>query len=331
MIDISVIIVFRNEENYLVDCIRSIEEQFNGSQISWELLLVDGMSQDDGVNLAKAYLATKNYPWQIIENPKKILAAGWNLGIQASKGKYVVRPDAHATLHSGYILNGIKTLDDKKDITAVGGILETKAKGFWGNIIKVALSSKVGVGNSSFRTASKSDYADTAVYALYRIEIFEKVGFFNEYLVRHQDNDMHQRIKNAGGKFYMNVEMVADYYARDSVKKLLKQMFLIGYYLPDVMRGKAVGIRHLAPFLFYLVAIMGLLMNIFFSSIFGNLVLIQFGFYFLIILIDSILKSISQRNLALLLNFFIIPSMHFNYALGTFLGFIRILFSKKKS
>ena len=40
MIEVSVIIVYRNEERYIIDCIRSIEEQFEQSSIAWELILV---------------------------------------------------------------------------------------------------------------------------------------------------------------------------------------------------------------------------------------------------------------------------------------------------
>lgn len=322
MIDVSVIIVFRNEENYIIECIQSIEKQFEKNELRWELLLVDGDSNDKSKELAENYLEHKNFPCQIISNPKKTLATGWNLGIKAAEGNYVVRPDAHAKLNYGYIEEGIKTLHSKPEVTAVGGVLETKARGFWGQIIKVALSSRVGVGNSGFRTASKSDYSDTAVYAVYRREIFNEVGFFNEKLVRHQDNDMHQRIKKAGGKFYMNVEMKADYYARDSVKKLLRQMYLIGYYLPDVMKDGAVGMRHLAPFGFYFtLLLLGILsFNI---PMVKYIIGFQFGLYMLVIGLDSFLKVIQQKKPSLLLNIIIIPLMHLFYALGTFFGLIR--------
>lgn len=330
MKEVSVIIVFRNEESYIKECISSIEEQFVDNKLQWELILVDGNSTDQSLEIAQDYLKTKSFDWQIIPNPKQILAAGWNIGIKAAKGRYVVRPDAHATLHQGYISKGIQTLISKSDVTAVGGLLETKAKGFWGNIIKVALSSKVGVGNSGFRTASKSDYADTAVYALYRREIFEKAGYFNENLVRHQDNDMHRRIKKAGGRFYRNVEMKADYYARDSVKKLFEQMYLIGYYLPDVMGNGALSLRHLAPFVFYFVFFIGLLLFALGFPIFSYLILIQMTLYMAIITMDSLFRIVKEKNPALMLNILIIPLMHICYALGTSFGFIRFI-SKKKT
>jgi len=326
MIDVSVIIVFRDEENYIIECIRSIEEQFEQNELNWELILVDGDSKDQSTVLASKFLKDKSYQNQIIHNPQKTLATGWNLGIKAANGIYVVRPDAHAKLHTGYIEKGIKTLQSKPDVTAVGGVLHTKAKGFWGGIIKVALSSRVGVGNSGFRTATQSGYSDTAVYAVYRKKIFDKVGYFNEELIRHQDNDMHQRIKKSGGKFYMNVEMKSNYYARDSVKKLLRQMYLIGYYLPDVMGNGAVGIRHLAPFGFYMVFVFGLILS-YINPWFGYLATIQIAFYMLIIIIDSLGKVIQQKKPSLLFNIFIIPLMHLFYAFGTLKGFIRKLFN----
>ena len=325
---ISVIIVFRNEEKYIVNCIKSIEQQFNDKD-KWELLLIDGKSTDKSILVAQKYLKKANINFRIIVNEKKILASGWNIGIKEAKGNYVIRPDAHATLHKNYIKEGIKTLEDMPEVTAVGGILETKANGFWGNIIKVALSSKVGVGNSSFRTATKSGFADTAVFAVYRKSIFEKVGYFNEKLVRHQDNDMHKRIKDAGGKFFLNINMKADYYCRDTIPKLLKQMFNIGKYLPMLFGKSSFSIRHLIPFLF----ISSLLILLFLGQLFNPMMFFAatiYLFYLLIVFIDSLINSIKTKNIFVLLNIFIIPLMHLSYGLGTIFGFFKIGFSKIK-
>jgi glycosyltransferase involved in cell wall biosynthesis len=318
---VSVIIVTRNEERYILNCIKSIETQFEKGD-EWELIIVDGMSDDKTKEISYEYLSSVDYEYQILENEKKILSSGWNIGIKNAKGKYVVRPDAHGALHAGYIKYGIDVLEQKSDVTAVGGVLETKAKGFWGDVIKEALSSRVGVGNSSFRTATQSGYYDTAVFALYRKEIFDKVGYFDEKLVRHQDNDMHRRVKEAGGKFYLDIRMVADYYCRDTVSKLLKQMFNIGRYLPDVMSDGSLSVRHFAPFIFY----MALVVLLFFgwvSSVFTWLAFLIFGSYMFVILIDTLLRVVKSKKIPILLNVLLIPSMHVSYAFGTLVGFIK--------
>lgn len=319
--EVSVLIITRNEEKYILDCIKSIENQFENND-NWELIIVDGVSDDNTKKLAKEYLKDVKYSYSLLNNPKKILATGWNIGIKSAKGKYVVRPDAHGALHKNYIKYGMEVLENKQEVIAVGGVLETKAKNFFGNIIKEALSSRVGVGNSSFRTAEESGYYDTAVFALYRKEIFDKVGLFNENLVRHQDNDMHKRIKDTGGKFYLDIRMRADYYCRDTVPKLLKQMFNIGRYLPDIMGDGSLSIRHFAPFIFYITILILMIFGMYWN-VFSNLGLLVFAGYLSVISLDSIIKTIKKKNIGILLNILIIPLMHFNYGLGTLVGLIK--------
>lgn len=316
----SVIIVVRNEANYIIECIKSIERQF--SSCDWELIIVDGYSEDDTFQIASTYLKDKPFSYKLLKNEKKTLAPGWNLGICEARGIYVIRPDAHATLHQGYIQKGVEFLEKHPDITAVGGVLKTVAKTKIGKVIKVALSSRVGVGNSGFRTGVKSGVTDTAVYAVYRKAIFEQVGLFSESLVRHQDNDMHKRIKGVGGKFYLNTDMQADYYCRDTIKKLLTQMFNIGKYLPDVMFTGSLSLRHFIPALFYLCVALGAIVGLWIKEI-KWLTWGTYFFYILIILLDSIINSIKCKDAHLLLNIIIIPFMHFCYAIGTLWGLLR--------
>ncbi|PQB07820.1 hypothetical protein BST83_12150 [Polaribacter filamentus] len=249
MIEITVIVVVRNEENYIINCIKSIERQFSQND-TWELIIVDGISSDNTKLRAKEYLSNQNYNFLILDNLKRTLAPGWNIGIKHSKGKYICRPDAHSKLHNNYIKEGLR-LHSVIDAAAIGGVLSTKSKGYWGEIIKEALSLKMGVGNS-FRSLKSSGYTDTAVYAIYDANIFKKVGYFREDLIRHQDNEMHKRISESEGKFYTSIKMSADYYCRDTIPKLLKQMYNIGKYLPDVFFDNALSLRHLVPLLFVL-------------------------------------------------------------------------------
>jgi glycosyltransferase involved in cell wall biosynthesis len=318
---VSMLLVVRNAEQYINKSLCSLINQ-GFKKNEYEIIIIDGISEDKTKYIAKEILEKENINYTILDNPKLNLSSGWNIGIKNAKGKYIVRPDAHGALHNNYIKYGLEILKEKKDVVAVGGVLETKAKGFWGNIIKEALSSKVGVGNSSFRTAKKSGYYDTAVYAVYRKEIFNKVGYFDENLIRHQDNDMHKRIKDIGGKFYLDIRMKADYYCRDTILKLLKQMFNIGKYLPDVFKIGGASLRHLAPFSFYFFLLLFFILGIF-HNVFLYIGLFIFLLYLSIIALDSFYRSIKKKNISILLNIFIIPLMHMSYALGTFIGLIR--------
>ena len=74
-----------------------------------------------------------------------------NIGIVASRGKYIVRLDAHADYAQDYISKCVYYLE-ATDAENVGGIAETKSHGVVGKAIAKMLSSKFGVGNSHFRT-----------------------------------------------------------------------------------------------------------------------------------------------------------------------------------
>lgn len=321
---ISVLLVARNEEKYILNCIVSIESQFENND-DWELIFVDGDSTDATYSVVTDYLAAVEYKYSILRNPNKILASGWNIALRNSSGKFVIRPDAHGALHPGYIRHGLKVLLENDDITAVGGRLETKAKGFIGSVIKEALSLKICVGNSSFRTSLNSGYYDTAVFAIYRSEIFKRVGYFNENLTRHQDTEMHQRISSAGGKLYMNTQMKADYYCRDSLRGIIGQMFNNGIFLPEIIFQGGAKLRHLAPFGFYF-SVFGLFFASGASIVFHDAAIGLIGIYAAVIFFNAIYLTLAKRNTGVILIFLIIPIVHFSYFAGTFYGFFKYFF-----
>ena len=56
-----------------------------------------------------------------------------------------------------------------------------------GLAVSEVMSSSVGVGNSLFRVSGEERYVDTLPFGAYRREVFDKIGFFDESLVRDQD------------------------------------------------------------------------------------------------------------------------------------------------
>jgi glycosyltransferase involved in cell wall biosynthesis len=323
---VSVIVVFRNEERYLVRCIESVISQFVDHS-RWELILVDGKSFDRSVELVTGLLRNTKISFRLLDNPERTLAAGWNIGLKAAKGKYAIRPDAHAVLKSGYIPKAVETIEKMKDVAVVGGVLETLSDSFSGKMIKEALSMRSGVGNSSFRTGESSGYKDTAVYGLYRMNIFEKVGYFNEKLVRHQDTEMHHRILKNGYKIYMRNDIVASYYCRDSFKAIGKQMYDIGYYFSFLISegaGNSMRLRHWVPLIFY-VLLGAFLIGGFIANQLMYLFCVVSGLYLSVILLESLFRCVRSQSLFPIFAILIIPFMHISYAFGTLTGLLRLL------
>ena len=317
---VTVIVVARNEERHILGCLESIDRQAVEG-VPLEVIVVDGESTDRTVALASRFLDAKTYPHRIIANPKQILAAGWNLGIQAARGLYVLRPDAHAALHPGYIAHGIKVLEGSPTVAAVGGRLVTRASGRVGRAIAIALASKTGVGNSPFRTKTRDGPTDTAVFALYRRELFDRLGTFDESLIRHQDNDFHSRVKRAGEVLHTCTDMVADYHARDSVAGLLRQMYSNGRYMPTIHARGAANARHLAPFACGATVMALLLGALLWPPLAippATAVLIYVGC--IVAEMTSMAIRLSPRDA--LLAGALIPMMHTAYAVGTLIGFL---------
>jgi glycosyltransferase involved in cell wall biosynthesis len=319
MIEVSVIVVMRNEEKYILKCIESIENQFDKND-KWELILVDGMSDDNTVKWAKEYLKNKNFNWKILQNPKKILASGWNIGIQNSTGSYVIRPDAHSELGNNYIQEALDTFK-KFDISVVcvGGVLNNIGEGFIGEAIADLFSSKFGVGNSDFRTGvEKLKFTDTAVFGLYKKKIFNEVGFFDENLKRNQDIALHKKISKLGYKFITNPKMKINYFVRNDIFSLIKKAYNDGYWV--LFSG--FKLRHIIPFLFVLYLFFIPLLYIFI----GKLALLPLVLYLILDIVFALKDGKNLKNTLLLVILY--PIFHISYGMGTFIGFINKLFRK---
>lgn len=267
---VSALIVMRNEQNYIEPSLMSFVNQTYPKD-KYEIIIVDGESTDDTLNIVKRIIqeyATETFKIRIVDNPKRILASGWNIGIQAAKGEYVIRIDAHAEAALDFIEKSVQTILEV-DAACVGGKLDSIPVEGDDLLVSKVLSSSFGVGNSSFRVSDKAGYADTAVYGLYRKTVFDEAGFFDERLVRNQDIDLHSRIKKAGYKFYFNPEIKAVYHTRSSVKKMVKQAFGNGKWnMVLIKKGtSALSLRHLVPFFFVSFLVLSIIGGFFFWPI----------------------------------------------------------------
>ena len=326
---ISALIVCRNEDEYIKLSLQSVLDQDYPND-RYEILVIDGMSDDETVKTAKQ--VTERYRAEhskcpdthFLYNKKKILAAGWNIGIRNSKGKYVFRIDAHSEIPSDYISKCVTTIT-MHDAVCVGGKIESKSIQGEDDTIAKVLSSPFGVGNSSFRVSNTEGYVDTAVYGLYDRQIFDEVGYFDESLVRNQDIELHARIRNAGGKFYFNPEIKSIYYTRNTVKKMLRQAFQNGKWNPIVSQKTkgTLSIRHMIPFVFVLFTGISTILG-FFKRKFWYLELAVLGIHLCLGLVFAKKKTNNPKELAIIP--FLFMALHLTY--GT--GFLTGLFHKSE-
>lgn len=318
---VSALLVTRNEQAYIKKSLMSLIDQTYPKEC-YEIIIVDGESTDDTLKIVDELIKnyrTEVFDIRVINNPKHILATGWNLGIKDAKGDYVVRIDAHGEAASDFIEKNVQTILSVFDAVCVGGRLNTMSLGGDSDIVSKVLSSPFGVGNSSFRISDKAGYADTAVYGLYRKTIFEKVGFFNENYIRNQDIELHSRIRAEGGKFYFNPEINCVYYSRNTIKKMIEQAFGNGKWNMVLLKNQnsALRLRHLVPFVFVLYVIASIILGFFYKFFWflgvGVLILhLIIGLYAAMKKTDKLTEIIKMPLLFLLL--------HTSYGVGYLTG-----------
>lgn len=322
---ISVVMPVYNEEKYIENCIDSLLLQ-DYPQECMEWIFVDGMSSDRTRELIGAYV--EKYPKliKLLSNPNKTVPYAMNIGIKEARGKYIIRLDAHADYNKDYISKCVYYLDTT-DADNVGGVAETKSKGFVGNAIAKMLSSRFGVGNSEFRTNGESGYVDTVPFGAFRREVFEKWGGYDERLTRNQDNEMNYRIRKNGGKIFLSSDIKLSYYCRDSIKGISDMAVKNGMWNVITMKlcPGSMGVRHFIPLAFLLSLIILPIAGIIYHPIWW-LFALEMVLYFALDCFFSAKQASGIKEFFLLVLLF--PIFHITYGAGSLKGILK-LFSKE--
>lgn len=320
---VSIIMPIRNEEAYIAQCIDSLLQQ-DYPQDNMEYIFIDGNSTDQTKSIIKSYMDKYPNLFLVLDNINRTVPYAMNIGIEVARGQYIIRLDAHCEYAKNYISKCVYYLENT-DADNVGGLADTKGKGYIGESLALMLSSTFGVGNSKFRINGKSGYVDTVPFGAFRREIFEKYGNYNIKLTRNQDNEMNYRIRSGGGKIFLASDIHFVYFCRNTISGILEMAFqngkwnIITYFLcPGVMSN-----RHFIPFIsvvVFLVLLVGVYIT---ESIFiKNILYFILGIYLLLNCIFAIqigIKNGIKYTIALLLEF---PLFHFCYGLGSLYAFM---------
>lgn len=246
---VSCILPCRNEEKFIGPCLDSfLATAYPHDQL--ELLVVDGCSNDATREIVEKYSA--QHPWiRLLDNPKRIVPTALNIGIKAATGDVIVRLDAHVVYPPDYIPKCVAALEST-GADNVGGTVVTLPANQTpvAEAIAVGLSHPFGVGNSWFRIGTtEARWVDTVPFGCFRRELFNRIGMFDEELVRNQDDEFNFRIIKHGGRIMLLPDVVSYYYARESPGLAAKMLYQYGFFKPLVARkiGRIVTLRQLVP------------------------------------------------------------------------------------
>jgi GT2 family glycosyltransferase len=194
--------------------------------------------------------------------------------------------------------------------------------------IATVLSSSFGMGNSYFRIGSKEiRQTDTVPFGCFHKSLFEKIGYFDEELIRNQDDEFNGRIIKNGGKIFLIPFVEVNYYGRDTLRKTSKMFYQYGLFKPLVNKklGTPATLRQFVPPLFVATLILTPILlwilpslGILFSSLIALYLLLNFGISFC----EAIRLKRFSVFLLLPVTFFIV---HVSYGWGYLTGMVKIL------
>lgn len=328
---VSVVLPCRNEAKIIRSCLESVVmSDYPKDQL--ELLVVDGRSDDGTRGIVCEF--SKRHPWiRLLDNDRRITPTGMNIGIQSAKGQIVIRMDAHSVYPPNYVSKLVEWIERSK-ADNVGGICITRPANETpkANAIAFGLSHSWGVGNSHFRIGvAEPKWVDTVPFGCYRREVFEKIGLYDEALVRNQDDELNHRLIKHGGRILLVPEIVSYYTARDSLKKLWVMYYQYGYYKPLAVRtiGAVMTARQLVPSAF----VMSLFLTAFLAP-WSYMMAVLFGVIvitYVTLDLSIALSAASERGVRCgLWAVVVFPILHMSYGIGYLKGILDFLVLRKR-
>lgn len=328
---IAVIIPTLNEECFIECCLDSVMQQTYPFE-DMDIMIVDGGSKD--CTQEKVSRISEKYPnVRLIHNPKKIQSVAFNIGVRESTAPYIIRLDAHAIYNNVYIERCLRIFSANTEflgcssefIGNVGGVwtIRPQHSGLIAEASAILNQVKFGIGGAAFRMGAKAGFVDTVPFGCFPREVIEKVGGMREDLARGEDNEFNSRLRKAGYKVYLDPEIVCTYFARDTIKGCIRQMYANGLSIGKLLYidKRAVGLRHLVPLAFVVALLISILLGCFWYSTFLLFALVL-GIYLFANVIATAFACFRfgwKYILVLPLLFFLV---HISYGWGTIIGIL---------
>jgi len=290
-----------------------------------EVIIADGLSNDrTRQRITEFQQACPGLTIRLIDNPARTIPAALNKAIQAARGDYIIRLDAHSMPYPDYVERCMAVLETGQAANA-GGVWEIKPgdggpnrPGVMARGIAAAAAHPFGVGDALYRYTDKARAVDTVPFGAFRRDLVDKIGGFDETLLTNEDYEFNIRVRKAGGVVWLDPSIRSVYFARSSLGALLRQYWRYGFWkarmllrYPHTLRW-----RQALPPLFVMSLLLLGLAAIFFA--WARLLLsVESGMYLLVLLTAGCQVAIKKHDLGLI--FFTpmaIAVMHITWGAG---------------
>lgn len=286
----------------------------------FEVVIADGRSSDRTCEkIAKFSDQHPDFRVVIVDNPRRIIPAALNAAVEASSGEVVIRLDAHSVPDEHYVEHSVRDLQESKGDN-VGGIwiIQPGSSTWLGRSIAAAAGHPFGVGDALYRYASEPQEVDTVPFGAFYRATFVRIGKFDETLQANEDYEFNARLRQAGGKIYLDPAIRSKYFARPNLASLARQYWRYGYWkwrmlkrYPSTLRW-----RQALPPLF-VAGIFVLILAAAFWTMARMALAAVVGLYLLVLTAAALPIAVRQRDLRLIAGVpLAIMTMHFSWGAG---------------
>jgi succinoglycan biosynthesis protein ExoA len=241
---VSIVMTVVNEERHLRHAVDKLLHQDYPGEL--DIVISVGPSKDRTRQVAQS-LADANGHVHVVDNPSGLTPSGLNAAIADTDSEIVVRIDGHAMVPPDYVRTGVLTLRSS-GADNVGGVMAAEGTTDFERAVARAMTSIFGVGGAAFHVGGEPGPALTVYLGCFRREALERVGGYDETMVRAQDWEMNLRIRQTGGTVWFTPDMRVTYRPRPNLRALARQYHDYGRWRREVSRRHpdTLSLRYLA-------------------------------------------------------------------------------------
>jgi len=320
---VSVILTVKNEERTIK---RAIESVLRIDYLDYEVIVVDGGSEDQTVGVAK------NHRVRVIQTKDSTPAQGRNVGIANSSYPIIAFVDGDCYVErKDWLRNGVDLLR-QEDIGGVGGpIIPFSEAPYMSRALMDVLSTFfTNAGSAQFARYEKQREVESisSCNAVYRREVIERAGLFAEDLRFCEDADLNYKIRKLGYRLVYSPKVIVEHdWKVYSFSSLFRYMFRYG-------AGRAVAVKK-HPYLFSLLNAVPsfaficmfflFLLSLVFGGIFMYATLLLVSSYCALSFISAFFAAHRFKDIQMVL---VAPVTYVLVHVGYAIGFISGLFSR---
>ena len=322
---VSVIIPCYNEVATIQPLLDALYDQTYPRQ-AMEVIISDGGSTDGTPAAIEQWQsAHPDLPVTVCVSPSRSIPAALNIAINAAQGEIIVRLDAHSKPNPEYVARSVETLEAGK-AENVGGVWDIQpGNETWiAQSIAAAAGHPIGVGDARYRFTDQAGYVDTVPFGAFHRDLLDRIGLFDETLLTNEDYEFNTRVKQSGGRIWLDPGIRSAYVARATLNALSKQYWRYGFWKVQMLRRcpKTLRWRQALPPTFVAGLVLLTIAASFWQFALWTLIGIA-GLYTLILLLVGLQQAVKKKNPALTLGVpLAIATMHFCWGTAFLWGLV---------